>query len=145
MNKATNQHLNIGFGRGLSLLSHSLTGYDLSPSHDLLKRYATVGRELHAKAVRQAVRRLSQAIMGAVGRAAQAFKHQHLRRTTIRRLAELSDHRLKDIGVFRAEIPAVVDKSLQNEPQRALEPKSRVLTITETKDSANDETSKLAA
>lgn len=147
MNKAANQYVNTG--RGLSLLSQSLTGYDWSLSHDLnhdtLKRYATVGRELRAKAFRQALRRLSQATVGAVGQAAQAFKHQHLRRTNIRQLAELSDHQLKDIGLLRAEIPAAVDKLLRSELQPATEPKSKVLTITETKQPANDERSELAA
>lgn len=145
MNRATNQYVNTD--RGLSLLSQSLTGYDWAHGHDLnhdaLKHYAKVGRELRAKAVRQALRRLGQVIVGAVGRTAQAFKHQHLRRTNIRQLAELSDHQLKDIGVLRAEIPASVDRLLRNESQPATEPK--VLTITETKERANDEMSKLAA
>jgi uncharacterized protein YjiS (DUF1127 family) len=149
MNRANNQHLNTGFDRGLSLLSQSLTGYDWGQGHDLnhdsLKHYATVGRELRAKAFRQALRRLNQAIVSAFGQVAQAFKHQHLRRATIRQLAELSDHQLKDIGLLRAEIPAVVDKSLQNESQSATEPKSKVVTLPATKDPANDERSELAA
>jgi uncharacterized protein YjiS (DUF1127 family) len=149
MNRATNQYLNTGFDRGLSLLSQGLTGYDWAPRRDLnhgaVKHYTKVGRQLRAQAFGQALRGLSQAIVGAFGRAARAFQHGRVRRASIRELSALSDHQLKDIGLFRAEIPAAVDKLLRNQSQPAVEPKSKVVTIPETKDAANDETSKLAA
>jgi len=47
--------------------------------------------------------------------------------------------------LFRAEIPAVVDRLLRNESQPAAEPKSKVVTIPATKNPANDERSRLAA
>jgi uncharacterized protein YjiS (DUF1127 family) len=149
VNRATNQYLNTGFDRGLSLLSQSLTGYDWATGrdldHDTVKHYATVGRELRAQAFRQALRRLSQAIAGASGRAARALKHRRLRHASIRQLVALSDHQLKDIGLLRAEIPAAVDRLLRNESQPTAEPKSKLVTIPETRNPANDERSKLAA
>ncbi len=149
MNRLTNQYSNTGFDRRLSFLSQSLTGYDFAPrrdlGHDTVKHYATVGRKLRTQAFRQALRRLAQAIVGASRRAAQAFKHQHLRRTSIRQLARLTDRQLDDIGLFRAEIPAAVDRLLRNESQPAAAPKSKVVTIPATKNPANDERSKLAA
>ncbi len=149
MNRATNQYLNTGFDRGLSLLSQSLTGYDWAPrrdlDHDTVKRYATVDRKPRAQALRQALRRLAQAIVGASRRAAQALKHRRLRRASIRELAGLTDRQLDDIGLFRAEIPAAVDSLLRNESQPAAEPKSKVVTIPATKNPANDERSRLAA
>lgn len=36
----------------------------------------------------------------------------HMRRKTIRALSALSDHRLKDIGIERSEIPRVADERL---------------------------------
>ncbi|MDH3670697.1 MAG: DUF1127 domain-containing protein [Gammaproteobacteria bacterium] len=149
MNRATNQYSNTAFDQHLSLLGQSLTGYDWAPrrdlDHDTLEHYATVGHELRAHAFSQALRHLTEAIVGASGRAARALKHRRLRRANIRQLAGLTDHQLKDIGLLRAEIAAAVDKLLPDESQAAAEPKSKVVTIPETKTPANDEPSKLAA
>lgn len=149
MNRPTNQYSNSGFDRRLSFLGQSLTGYDFAPrrdlDHDTVKHYTTVGRQLRAQGLRQALRRLAQAIAGASRRAAQALKHRRLRRASIRELAGLTDRQLDDIGLFRAEIPAAVDKLLRNESQLAAEPKSKVVTISVTKNPANDERSRLAA
>ncbi len=149
VNRLTNQYSNSGFDRRLSFLSQSLTGYDFAPrrdlDHDTVKHYATVGRKLRAQAFRLALRRLAQAIIGASRQAAQALKHRRLRRASIRELARLTDRQLDDIGLFRAEIPAAVDRLLRNESQPAAEPKSKVVTIPATKNPANDERSRLAA
>jgi len=149
VNRPTNQYSNSGFDRRLSFLGQSLTGYDFAPrrdlDHDTVKHYTTVGRQPRAQALRQALRRLAQAIAGASRRAAQALKHRRLRRASIRELAGLTDRQLDDIGLFRAEIPAAVDKLLRNESQLAAEPKSKVVTISVTKNPANDERSRLAA
>ncbi|MFQ5545656.1 MAG: DUF1127 domain-containing protein [Acidiferrobacterales bacterium] len=149
MNRATNQYLNTGFDRGLSLLSQGLTGYDWAPRRDLdhgtVKHYTKVGRQLRAQAFQRALRRLVKRTAGTITWAVEALQHRRLRRAGIRELSALTDHQLKDIGLFRAEIPAAVDKALRNESQPATEPKSKVVTLPATKDTANDETSKLAA
>ncbi len=149
MNRATNQYLNTGFDRGLSLLSQGLTGYDWAPrpnlDHGTVKHYTKVGRQLRAQAFQRALRRLAKRTVGTIRWAVEAVQHRRLRRASIRELSALTDHQLKDIGLLRAEIPAVVDKFLQKEWQPAVEPKSIVVTFPVTKVAANDESSRLAA
>ena len=45
-----------------------------------------------------------------------AFKRWHERRATIRRLSQLNDHLLRDIGIHRHEIEALVQQSVRSMP-----------------------------
>ena len=51
---------------------------------------------------------LVQPVAGAVRRAWRGYRHRKAQRATVRMLAGLDDHMLKDLGMARGEIQSVV-------------------------------------
>ena len=58
----------------------------------------------------------SHRILGLASRVMAALHRSHRRRVTIRALEQLADWQLKDMGVPRGGIPAVVDRHLNAAP-----------------------------
>jgi uncharacterized protein YjiS (DUF1127 family) len=59
----------------------------------------------------------------ALMRLLDTMRRWHARRTTIRQLSQLDDHRLKDIGIDRSQIARVADRLAQSPPAAAARPR----------------------
>ncbi len=59
----------------------------------------------------------SHRILELASRVMAALRHSHRRRASIRALEQLADWQLKDMGIPRGDIPAVVDRHLNATPR----------------------------
>ncbi|MEE8211025.1 MAG: DUF1127 domain-containing protein [Acidiferrobacterales bacterium] len=58
----------------------------------------------------------SHRILELASRLMAALRRSHRRRVTIRALEQLADWQLKDMGILRGDIPAIVDRHLNAAP-----------------------------
>ncbi len=75
----------------------------------------------------KAVTAIAESVANAVG----AVRGWHARNASIRGLSRLDDHLLKDIGIDRSEIRAVVNGMLSRPPTRGHRPALRAVTATD--------------
>ena len=90
----------------------------------------------------------SHRILGLASRVMAALRHSHRRHVTIRALEQLADWQLKDMGIPRGDIPAVVDRHLNAAPPspRAMASRPSIGTVKSTaRGATNHDQSQIAA
>ncbi len=90
----------------------------------------------------------SHRILGLASRLMAALRRSHRRRVTIRTLEQLADWQLKDMGIPRGDIPAVVDRHVNAAPPspRAMASRPRIGPVESTaRGATNDDQSQIAA
>ena len=82
----------------------------------------------------------SHRILGLASRLMAALRRSHRRRVTIRALEQLVDWQLKDMGIPRGDIPAIVDRHLNAAPPspRAMASRPSIGPVESTTQGANN-------
>ncbi|MDX1433853.1 MAG: DUF1127 domain-containing protein, partial [Gammaproteobacteria bacterium] len=105
-----------GVHRRVSLtLRGGLPGDALPPMYyetDAVDYYQRKGRRLQARAVAQGLRGAARWLASGIGAALRGARERHRLRVAERQLGALDDRLLRDIGLTRGDIPAVVRGTL---------------------------------